>query len=115
MRDGSDPFAGVALGARGGIRTHTPFRTEDFESSASAIPPPGPVARSQDIASRSKGPLDLRARVGQHAAMDATDAALSSAKTRRITTILAVALLVYALRTWMINRNEQRYGPPPSG
>ena len=46
--------------------------------------------------------------------MDATDAACSSAKTRRITTILAVALLAYALRTWMINRNEQRYGAPPS-
>src|SRR3954462_10013070 len=27
--------------ARGGIRTHTPLRTMDFESIASAIPPPG--------------------------------------------------------------------------
>src|SRR5664279_1886290 len=33
-------------GARGGIRTRTPFRTMDFESTASAIPPPGPVGRS---------------------------------------------------------------------
>ena len=30
------------LGARGGTRTHTPFRTTDFESVASAIPPLGP-------------------------------------------------------------------------
>ena len=29
--------------ARGGIRTRTPSRTMDFESTASAIPPPGPV------------------------------------------------------------------------
>src|SRR4051812_42464872 len=28
------------VGAEGGIRTRTPFRTDDFESSASAIPPP---------------------------------------------------------------------------
>src|SRR5690606_14671557 len=31
--------------ARGGTRTHTPSRTADFESAASAIPPPGPAAR----------------------------------------------------------------------
>ena len=30
--------------ARGGIRTRTPFRIVDFESTASAIPPPGPVS-----------------------------------------------------------------------
>ena len=34
------------MGARGGIRTRTPFRTMDFESIASAIPPPGPAGRS---------------------------------------------------------------------
>ncbi len=34
--------------ARGGTRTRTPFRTMDFESIASAIPPPGPMA-SQPI------------------------------------------------------------------
>jgi hypothetical protein len=28
---------------RGGIRTHTPLRAEDFESSASTVPPPGQV------------------------------------------------------------------------
>jgi hypothetical protein len=28
---------------RGGIRTHTPRRAEDFESSASTVPPPGQV------------------------------------------------------------------------
>ena len=44
--------------------------------------------------------------------MDATGAACSSATTKRITTILAAALLAYALRTWLINRNEQRYGSP---
>lgn len=31
------------VSARGGTRTRTPFRTEDFEASASAIPPPGQV------------------------------------------------------------------------
>ena len=44
--------------------------------------------------------------------MDATDAAHGAAKTKRVTTILAVVLLAYALRTWLINRNEQRYGSP---
>jgi hypothetical protein len=28
---------------RGGIRTHTPLQAEDFESSASTVPPPGQV------------------------------------------------------------------------
>ncbi len=38
-----NPLAGSnpADCARGGIRTRTPFRTVDFESTASAIPPPG--------------------------------------------------------------------------
>ena len=31
---------GLASGAEGGIRTHTPFRIEDFKSAASTIPPP---------------------------------------------------------------------------
>jgi hypothetical protein len=44
--------------------------------------------------------------------MNARGAAWSSAKTKRITTIVAIALLGYALRTWLINRNEQRYGSP---
>jgi hypothetical protein len=35
------------LGARGGTRTHTPFRTTDFESVASAIPPLGPGAEER--------------------------------------------------------------------
>lgn len=34
------------LGAQGGTRTHTPFRTTDFESVASAIPPLGPGLKS---------------------------------------------------------------------
>ena len=33
--------------ARGGTRTHTPFRTTDFESVASAIPPLGRVTRTR--------------------------------------------------------------------
>ena len=33
----------LSIGARGGTRTHTPFRTTDFESVASAIPPLGRV------------------------------------------------------------------------
>ena len=33
----------VVLRARGGSRTRTPFRIVDFESTASAVPPPGPV------------------------------------------------------------------------
>lgn len=41
------PAALVARGrrrsTRGGIRTHTPRRAEDFESSASTVPPPGQV------------------------------------------------------------------------
>lgn len=32
-----------ALGARGGIRTHTPLRITDFKSVASAISPPGQI------------------------------------------------------------------------
>ncbi len=44
--------------------------------------------------------------------MDPTGAASANAMTRRITTIIAVALVIYAVRTWLINRNEQRYGPP---
>ena len=39
--------------ARGGIRTHTPFRTADFESAASAIPPPGPEPKSVACAAMS--------------------------------------------------------------
>src|SRR5664280_2397468 len=45
---GRFPCLGRRHRARGGIRTRTPFRTVDFESTASAIPPPGP-ARSQPI------------------------------------------------------------------
>jgi hypothetical protein len=41
------PSALVARGrrrsTRGGIRTHTPLQAEDFESSASTVPPPGQV------------------------------------------------------------------------
>ena len=33
------PNVWVGGGAGGGSRTHTPLRAEDFESSASAIPP----------------------------------------------------------------------------
>ena len=41
---GRGVFALLDDGARGGSRTHTPFRTEVFETSASAIPPPGQVS-----------------------------------------------------------------------
>ena len=37
--------------ARSGIRTHTPFRTADFESAASTIPPSGPNARAYKLRS----------------------------------------------------------------
>lgn len=44
-RSAEEPEAGASdscgLGTRGGTRTRTPFRAEDFESSVSAIPPPG--------------------------------------------------------------------------
>lgn len=34
-----EPCSNTAISTRGGSRTHTPLRTQDFESSASAIPP----------------------------------------------------------------------------
>jgi hypothetical protein len=45
--------------ARGGIRTRTSFRTVDFESTASAIPPPGRTYLEQDLVT-----VDRRVPVG---------------------------------------------------
>src|SRR5438874_8183603 len=43
--------------ARGGIRTHKPFRTMDFESIAFAVSPPGPGARAYRHAHASSPPV----------------------------------------------------------
>jgi hypothetical protein len=43
--------------------------------------------------------------------MDATGGTWCRAMSRRVSTIIAAALVAYAVRTWLINRNEQRFGP----
>ena len=42
-------YRGVAVGAEGGTRTRTPFRTTVFETVASAIPPPRPVLSPDNL------------------------------------------------------------------
>ena len=44
------------LGTRGGSRTHTALRPEDFKSSAYAIPPPGRIASCEDNLARRLTP-----------------------------------------------------------
>lgn len=90
------------MGARGGIRTHTPSRTKDFESSASAIPPPGPG--------------------GQRSVCAVTGSSTSSTRSRgrrlaRWSIVGAVVAMVAALRERAFATNRDRHPlvvPPTS-
>ena len=47
--------------------------------------------------------------------MESEQVSCVPALARRTTTVVALALFMYAIRTWLINRNEQRQGPPSHG
>jgi hypothetical protein len=72
-------------GARGGIRTRTPFRTADFESAASAVPPPGHGALSQRTLQLMRFP-----------------------RPRTLLRLSVVAALITAAREWAFSRNDRR-------
>jgi len=47
--------------------------------------------------------------------MESKVATAVPASARRMMTVLAGAFFAYAIRTWLINRNEQRHGPSSRG
>ena len=55
---GQSPVWYVSCGAGGGSRTHTPLRTRDFESRASAIPPLRHAAATNGPRSVAKAPFE---------------------------------------------------------